>query len=598
MIERKENGEILYTYLDEHFEPRENLSPYALMDKWRVVPIGTAEYSTNMLASLGGHPEDITLSPNLEGWYKIYLHIPAGDGHLDIKLTSDPCFLRTETTIRNFYMMEEFLWRCADMSGQSLTLTRRLDADNRHSMLAAIRFVPMSEEEVSEYLREDARTDTKRLYVTDDMHNRFYYEHPRTLDDWRATALNNLHSDAEWLSIEQIRNFVSKRLPTDDTKQFCFPRAGDRNVQEQYPLFDYDAVLKTVVEQGHSQGLKMSVSLRMGAWGLTYPYDQYYFDCDFMQEHPEWRTFDRNGDEIAAMSYAYDEVQEFMVNELVNMARSGCDAVTLIAHRGIPYVLYEKPVADRFFELYGEYPYELPLDEPRLNALHCDIMTAFFRRARTALDKEFGKDKVQIHLRALYSPYDTKYVGIDAEELARQGLVNAIISYPVRFHEMLADEVWQDASHTRIDLAKYTQFMRTKAGATIHPGDCELLSPIKNSRSELCGPDGQAEHVAEWMTLEKQYGTKIYIEIMPRQLSNEEFKRRALDLYNCGAERIALWDTNCRCFPKAMWSTVRRLGHKDELADMDVGEGEYYRRFRIYRIAGADISRYEPFWGG
>ena len=33
MIERKENGEILYTNLDEHFEPREHLSPYALMDK-------------------------------------------------------------------------------------------------------------------------------------------------------------------------------------------------------------------------------------------------------------------------------------------------------------------------------------------------------------------------------------------------------------------------------------------------------------------------------------------------------------------------------------------------------------------------------------
>ena len=598
MITKKENGEIFYTNLDEHFEPRENLSPYALADKWRIVPVGSAEYTTNMLASLGGHPEDISLSPNLEGWYKIYLHIPAGDGNLDIKLTNDPCFLRIETTLRNFYNMEEFLWRCADMTGQSITLTRRLDADKRHSMLAAVRFVPMSEEEVAEYLHEDARTDTKRLYVNDDMHNRLYYEYPRTLDDWRATALNYLHSDAEWLAIEQIRNFVCNRLPTNDTKAFCFPRVGDRNVQEQYPLFDFDEVLKTVVEQGHSQGLKMSVSIRMGAWGLTYPYDQYYFDCDFMQENPQWRTFDRNGDEIAAMSYAYDEVQEFMVGELVNMARSGCDAVTLIAHRGIPYVLFEKPVADRFFELYGEYPYELPLDDARLNALHCDIMTTFFRRARTALNKEFGQGKIQIHLRALYSPYDTKYVGIDTDALAREGLVDAIISYPVRFHETLADEVWQDAAHTRIDLAKYTHFMRTKAGATIHPGDCELLPPIENSRGELCGPDGQAEHVAEWMALEKKYGTKIYIEIMPRQLSNEEFKRRALDLYACGAERIALWDTNCRCWPKAMWCTVRRLGHKEELADMDVGEGEYYRRFRIYRIAGADISRYEPFWGG
>ena len=415
MIQKKENGEILYTYLDEHFEPRENLSPYALMDKWRVVPIGTAEYSTNMLASLGGHPEDITLSPELNGWYKIYLHIPAGDGHLHIKLTNDPCFLKTETSIRDFYTMEEFLWRCADMTGQSLTLTRKLDAENRHSMLAAIRFIPMSEEEIVDYQRESLRTDTKRIYATDDMHNRLYFTHPRTYDDWRSVAFNYAHSDVEWLSIEQIRNFVCNRLPTSNTKEFCFPRAGDRNVQEQFPLFDYDEVLRTVVNQGHSQELKMSVSLRMGAWGLTYPYDQYYFDCDFMQENPQWRTYDRNGDEIAAMSYAYPEVRKFMVDELLHMARSGCDAVTLIWHRGIPYVLYEKPVADRFFELYGEYPYELPLDEPRLNRLHCDIMTGFIREVRSALDAEFGKGKIELHVRTLYSPYDTKYVGLDVE---------------------------------------------------------------------------------------------------------------------------------------------------------------------------------------
>ena len=85
---------------------------------------------------------------------------------------------------------------------------------------------------------------------------------------------------------------------------------------------------------------------------------------------------------------------------------------------------------------------------------------------------------------------------------------------------------------------------------------------------------------------------------MPRQLSNEEFKRRALDLYRSGAERISLWDAYCRAVPKAMWSTVSKLGHKDELAQMDVGEGAYYRRFRIYRLASADFNRYNPFWGG
>ena len=597
MIERKENGEILYTYLDEHFEPRENLSPYSLKDKWRVVPVGTAEYTSNMLSSLGGHPEDITLSPNLVGWYKIYLHAP-GYSVLHLKLSSDPAFWVACATTRDGCNMEEFLWRCADMTGESLTLTRKLDAANYHTLLSAIRFVPMSEDELATYLREEARTDTKRIYATDDMHNRLYYTHPRTLDDWRSVAFNYMHSDVEWLSIEQIRNFVSCRLPTNDTANFCFPREGDRNVQEQYPLFDYNEVLKTVVDQGHRQGLKMSVSIRMGAWGLTYPYDQYYFDCDFMQENPQWRTYDRNGDEISAMSYAYPEVRKFMVDELLNMARSGCDAVTLIWHRGIPYVLFEKPVANRFFELYGEYPYELPLDDPRLNALHCEIMTGLIREMRTALDAEFGKGKIGLHVRTLYSPYDTKYVGLDVEQWAKEGLIDAIISYPVRFHEMLPDEVWKDAAHTRIDLEKYTKFVRTKRGATIHPGDCELLPPIKNSRGELCGPDGQAEHVADWMALEKEYGVKVYFEIMPRQLPNEEFKRRALDLYNCGAERIALWDTCCRAEPRAMWAAAGRLGHKEELADMNVGEGEYYHCFRIYRTANSDFSRYEPFWGG
>ena len=91
MIERKENGEVFYTNLDEHFLPQENLSPYSLKSKWRIVPVGTAEYSSNMITCNGGCPEDITLAPALSGWYKIYLHAP-GYSVLHLKLTSDPAF--------------------------------------------------------------------------------------------------------------------------------------------------------------------------------------------------------------------------------------------------------------------------------------------------------------------------------------------------------------------------------------------------------------------------------------------------------------------------------------------------------------------------
>ena len=47
-----------------------------------------------------------------------------------------------------------------------------------------------------------------------------------------------------------------------------------------------------------------------------------------------------------------------------------------------------------------------------------------------------------------------------------------------------------------------------------------------------------------------------------------------------------------------MWTSVSRFGHKDELRDLDTGEGDYYRLLRISKIGTHDISRYNPSWGG
>ena len=47
-----------------------------------------------------------------------------------------------------------------------------------------------------------------------------------------------------------------------------------------------------------------------------------------------------------------------------------------------------------------------------------------------------------------------------------------------------------------------------------------------------------------------------------------------------------------------MWSTVSRIGHREELRALDAGEGEQYRLLRIGKIGSHDISRYNPNWGG
>ena len=206
---------------------------------------------------------------------------------------------------------------------------------------------------------------------------------------------------------------------------------------------------------------------------------------------------------------------------------------------------------------------------------------------------------MELHLRGLFSVTDTDYIGFDVEQLAREGLVDAIISYPQRHYEILGGDIWQEGKEWRIDLEKYTDYCRKNAGAlTYHSGNAEFAPPYTNYKGELCGPTTQQERVAQWNALEQKYGVKIYFEIMPRTMINEEFKRRAVDLYDCGVQRIALWDTYGRAPAKVMWSTVSRIGHKDELPNLDPGEGEYYRLLRIGKIGAYDISRYNPSWGG
>jgi len=276
---------------------------------------------------------------------------------------------------------------------------------------------------------------------------------------------------------------------------------------------------------------------------------------------------------------------------LLEMAESGCDAVTLIAHRGLPYVLFEKPVADRFRALYGEDPYDLPLEEPRLNALHCEIMTEFFRKARKALDEAHPDRHVQIHLRSLYSVYDNKYVGLDTEKLMAEGLIDAVIPYPWRYREVYGPGCI--LPNGRIDMEVYKAWVNNPdAQPYFLKGDVEATEDIKGVPQ---GPANIQELVRQWMALEEKYGVKVYIDIMPRIMPPEEIRRRALELYDAGAKRLAMWDTFGRVTVKAMWGTARKLGHVEALREgFDTGS----RLYILQELAGNNISRYLPVWGG
>ena len=81
-------------------------------------------------------------------------------------------------------------------------------------------------------------------------------------------------------------------------------------------------------------------------------------------------------------------------------------------------------------------------------------------------------------------------------------------------------------------------------------------------------------------------------------MSQQEYRDFARQLYDMGAERLALWDTYSRVSKPAMWSMVRRLGHKGRLPEVAELENREYRYIRMLSVAGRDESRYKSHWGG
>lgn len=574
--------EYRFSDMEQAFAPQTCITRTGEKDKWRAVPYEDTEGAGVMLAAQGdAFPSDVWFDPQLTGWYKIYVKTPAFyNARLCIKLSGDRAYRRIFRTYGSPVRHEESFWKCADMTGQRIGITRRLSGDDTHSYLAGLRFVAMSDDEIREWNRENMVH--KRLYMTDDIHNLLYRGMVNEDEDWSGVLTPYDHTDAEWVSLEQIKLFTQG----DSPENFAFVRKGDERVQRDLKRFDLDDALCRLVKEGQQKGLKMSLSLRMAAWGMVYPWDHCYFDVPFALEHPQWRCVDRDGVAVSALSYAYPQVRQFMIDEFVNMAKSGCDAVVPIFHRGLPFCLFEEPIVTEFMRRYGEDPRPLPLNEPRLNALHGEIMTGFMRELRAALDAATGKNKTAIHARVHHTLADCKYVGLDVEQWCKEGLIDTVIVFPLSVREKYGEGVWSDEGH--LDIGKYADYLNTSDDFPL-----EYRSEYEFTVMDDTTPQTKTEWVAQWMALGRQYGVTIYFDIMPRLMSEEDFARRAKELYDAGAERLSLWDSYYRSEFLGQWRMAARLGHKE---DLSVPDG--YRRLRILRIGDMEVRRFNPSWGG
>ena len=582
-----ERKELFVTNIDEIFEPQELIAEGSEKKKWNVIPYQNNEFSGKLIhTTAGAAAGTLTYDPKLKGWYKIYVTTPTFPSVVNyLKLSSDFAYTYYSNMSNNYMGMEEYYWKAADMTDVSIIFNYENAGVRRPSSIAAFRFVPMSDEEAAAYVADGKNPNTKRIYYCDDMNNRPLFLDMKEKEQWLSALIALENTDVEWFSPE-IYDF--------DHVDYAPWVPGYFGGKGKYTYWD---VISTISEKAHEIGIKVAPAIRMGLWGMCFPHFYGGTGEVFSTAHPEFACVDRNGDRTSAMSYAFPEIRKLRIDTLVQAAKSGADAVTLAACRGIPYMLFEKPVADEFYEKYGEYPYELPLDDPRLNAVHCDIMTRLFRELREALDEACGKDKVEIHLVGLYSIEDDLLHGFDVERLAREGLVNAIGTHTRRLIEIVPDSIRKDDDPERIDIEKYNKFIREETSALfLSDGSC--FEPQKNSRGEDIFPKSKIEATKQWKAFSDKYGIKIYsCGTMFFEGTSPKTLQNLAELYDAGMYGMSIWNAPCLSTCGALWDFCRKLGHVDGIANR-AAFPDGYKTYRVIKYGNCNINRYKPIWGG
>ncbi len=593
--------EVLFNDLAKICKPNECISEKRIMDKWTAYYYETGKFCGNMLvAPYNSRPDKVWFNPELCGWYKIYVGLynaAYSNAEVRLKLTGDRAYSNMSACVnRNFgeHIVEEVFWKCAEMDGKTIEIGKNSAVSN--NLLAAIawiRCVPMTDDEIEQYTFEKNRTDTKRIYATNDMHCVTVACNANEEEPWLNVVQEYIDSDVEWLAIENIFGHKVEK----DMSNFSYFRNEDKMSDIAYKKGFPENILKKLVEYGQEIGLKMCVSLRVAQWCSDFPFDGLYFDSDFRKNNPHLRCVDRDGDVTDYMSYIYPEVQDYIIEHLVSAVDTGCDAIQPLFSRGWPFVLFEQPFVDMFKKKYDEDPRVLPLDDERIVELKCEIMTGFVEKLRARLDVLQKDKRVELHIKVINSVYDCRIVGLDVEEWAKRGLVDIVISDCRRVWETLPEYVWQDNDKTKIDTGKYREYANNSTETVITYFYEDQFPQMPDSKGELAGPASMEERVKEFAEIEKKYGMKCYIELMPRMMSPETIKERALELYDAGCEHIGLWDTYSRVCKKAQWNMWRRIGHKAELKDINPYDENFIRIVRLNKIGDKNVRSYKGVWG-
>ena len=546
--------------------PQSALSRTGARYCWRMLDFETDRFQGVMLfAGEETEAAEVSYPLRARGWHDVYVGIFTGalafnlleDQSVWVKLEDDPAFSFISTTrpvdaAKNREAgprIQDVFWKTADLTGQTISLRqprRKVVPDdqphgNRCSRLyvAYIKLVPLTESEAEGLQRDRRRDDTKRLFAYNDAWS-FHFDRGKTTPDGDESTEETVrgqlepyrHSDFSriyWDGVHgDVCNYFTKvgRMWTREQVQLGdFVRAGDRQLTESWSKFVENRIdpFRVAAEFSREIGLEFHACYRLG-WRPFYwppPFDEYN-DGGFYDKHPELRCQSRDGQPAPGISFVFPETQDYVLSLVDEMAAYPIDGIAILYNRQPPFLEYEGPAVDGFRNQYGEDPRNLNASDPRWLSYRSQYLTIFMRRLRETLQttaRRRGQPRpLPVTAWVFGSAQENLFHGIDIKTWVEENLVDTLVPYTSAKNLFSFEPAWED------------------------PRD-----------------------VAYWVQLTRGTNCQLALNVMPRNLESEQYLRKAKMLYGAGVEHLAFWDTAI-AGGRAV-QTLRRLGHKQEIAD-------------------------------
>ena len=488
---------------------------------------------------------------DLRGWHRVTAGLwgecegrrYTGSGHR-LKLSGDPCFrphqreVQETTGTRAFETLEEVVLTSADLTGRSLVIGP--PGPGSRSAVTAVAYVrcePLSDTEVRQIEDDRKRTDSRRLIAYND-----------GLSFMGGGAMQRWEKEHFWEMIEPYRD--------SDVESLYWGLLGDVTTFETQVgtmatgpgAEDIESLhsrginpLVTALEYAHDIGLKFYIYQRMGAWEDPFPVD--IWKSEFTKSHPEFRCLSKDGVPNPRLSYAFDEVRQYQVDLLSEVAGYGVDGVDMNFMRGPVYVFYEEPLVKGFIKEFGDDPRTLDEWDERWLKYRRWPLTAFVRELRARLDsvgKRLGK-RIALSAVTFATPLANLYYGLDVETWVKEGLVDRLVP-------------WGNVrGMPPVDLAYYRTITRDTA-TTFWPH----LFRFTDSTIAVPGSD---------------------------------YMQEALEYYDAGARGLALWDLCAFDSMNLTGPQLRYLGHIDEVRNhVRAGRQDTPVLKQLDSIGGVDLT--------